>query len=295
MDIHHLKIFVSVYRNKSFTRASEELHISQPTISEHIKNLESSLGCRLFDRLGRSIMPTAEADVLYPRALPLLDSMAQIQEEVSATGTGIKGKLIIGASTIPGAYILPRVASSFKKKYPDVAYEILIGDSAKTIAMVLQHDILCGIVGARATSDKLTYTPLLEDELILAAAPNVLDKKTITLEQLATIPFLQREKGSGTRQTFESFLEKNKVSTDSFNIVATLGSTSSVKQAVKAGLGASVISRIAVQEELTNGLLEEIRIKNQKLNRKFYIVRQKKRTLPPQYQAFCDHLKKNVV
>ena len=295
MDIHHLKIFVSVYRNKSFTRASEELHISQPTISEHIKNLESSMGCRLFDRLGRSIMPTAEADVLYPRALQLLDSMAQIQEEVSATGTGIKGKLIIGASTIPGAYILPRVASSFKKKYPDVAYEILIGDSAKTIAMVLQHDILCGIVGARATSDKLTYTPLLEDELILAAAPNVLDKKTITLEQLATIPFLQREKGSGTRQTFESFLEKNKVSTDSFNIVATLGSTSSVKQAVKAGLGASVISRIAVQQELTNGLPEEIRIKNQKLNRKFYIVRQKKRTLPPQYQAFCDHLKKNVV
>lgn len=294
MDIHHLKIFVSVYKNKSFTRASEELHISQPTISEHIKNLESSLSCRLFDRLGRSILPTAEADVLYPRGLQLLDSIEQIQEEVSATGTGIKGKLIIGASTIPGSYILPKVASSFKKTYPDVAYEILIEDSAKTIAMVLQHDILCGIVGARMASDKLTYTPLLEDELILVAAPNAVDKKTITLEGLAAIPFLQRERGSGTRQTFENFLEKNHISIDAFNIVATLGSTSSVKQAVKAGLGASVISRIAVQEELKSGMLREIKIKNHKLNRKFYLVRQKKRTLPPQYQAFCEHLKQAV-
>ena len=101
MDIHHLKIFVSVYKNKSFTKASEELHISQPTISEHIKNLESSLDCRLFDRLGRSIMPTAEADVLYPKALQLLDDLDQIQEEITATGAGVKGKLVIGASTIP--------------------------------------------------------------------------------------------------------------------------------------------------------------------------------------------------
>ena len=91
MDIHHLKIFASVYRNRSFTRASEEMHISQPTISEHIKNLENSLDCRLFDRLGRSIMPTAEAEVLYPRALQLLDDLDQMQEEITAAGSGTRG------------------------------------------------------------------------------------------------------------------------------------------------------------------------------------------------------------
>ena len=168
MDIHHLKIFVSVYKNKSFTRASEELHISQPTISEHIKNLESSLDCRLFDRLGRSIMPTVEADVLYPKALQLLDELDSIQEEITAAGTGVKGKLTIGASTIPGTYILPRVAYSFKNQYPEVAFEILIEDSGKITTMVLRHDLLYGIVGAKMTSDKLDYVPLIEDELVLA-------------------------------------------------------------------------------------------------------------------------------
>ena len=292
MDIHHLKIFASVYKNKSFTRASEELHISQPTISEHIKNLEHSLDCKLFDRLGRSIMPTVEADVLYPKTLQLLDELDSMQEEVKSAGTGVKGKLVIGASTIPGTYILPRVAYTFKKQYPDVAFEILIEDSARITGMVLQHDLLCGIVGARIQSDKLDYTPLLEDEIILVATKKVLDQKRITIGKLASIPLLQREIGSGTRQTFENFLEKAAISCGDFNIVATLGSTSAVKQAVKENLGTAVISRVAVQEELDSGILHEITIRNMKMKRKFYLVRQKKRTLPSQYLAFCNHMKK---
>ena len=293
MDMHHLKIFVSVYKYKSFTRASEELHISQPTISEHIKNLENSLDCKLFDRLGRSIMPTTEADVLYPKALQLLDDLKQIQDEITATGNGVRGSLVIGASTIPGTYILPRVAYSFKKQYPEVGFEILIEDSGKITSQVLQHELLCGIVGARITSDKLFCEPLLEDELVLVATKKVLAQKTVSLSKLTTIPFLQRETGSGTRQTFENFLGKN-MSSDALNVVATLGSTSAVKQAAKESLGASVISRIAVQEELDNNILQEIPIRNLKMKRKFYLVRQKKRTLPPQYLAFCKHLKKTV-
>ena len=294
MDIHHLKIFVSVYKNKSFTRASEELHISQPTISEHIKNLENSLDCRLFDRLGRSIMPTAEADLLYPKALQILEGLDQIQQEITAAGTGVKGKLVIGASTIPGAYILPRMAYSFKNQYPEIAFEILIEDSGKITNMVLQHDLLCGIVGAKMKSDKLDYASLIEDELVLVTSPKTLNKKKINLDELTKLPFLQREEGSGTRQTFENFLRKNNFSTVDFNIVATLGSISAVKQAVKAKLGVSVISRIAVQEELDNNILQEIPIKNLKMKRKFYLVRRKKRTLPPQYLAFCKHLTKTV-
>lgn len=294
MDIHQLRIFASVYRNKSFTRASEELLISQPTISEHIKNLENSLDCRLFDRLGRSILPTGEADVLYPRALQLLDDLEQIQEEITATGSGIKGKMLIGASTIPGTYILPKAAHSFKNLFPDVAFEVIMKDSAGINSMILQHEILCGIVGARMQSPKLEYSPLLEDELIIVAAPKVVPSKSVSLSKLASIPFLQREEGSGTRQTFEKFLARKNISSADFNIVATLGSTSSVKQAAKEGLGASVVSRIAVQEELTAKTLREIRINKLKIKRKFYLVRQKKRSLPAQYLAFIRHLKETV-
>jgi len=295
MDIHHLKIFVSVYKNKSFTRASEEMHISQPTISEHVKNLENSLGCRLFDRLGRSILPTAEAEVLYPRALQILDDLELLQEEISAASTVIRGKLVIGASTIPGAYILPAVAYTFKKENPDIAFEILIEDSARVTGMVLQHELLCGIVGARTSSDKLDFTSLIEDELVLVATPKIFKQKTISLEKLGNIPLLQREKGSGTRQTFENFLAKNNFSPGKLNIVATLGSTSAVMQAAKEGLGAAVISRIAVREAIDHQLLHEINIKNLKMKRHFYLVRQQKRSLPPHYLAFCQHLKKNRI
>ncbi len=294
MDIHHLKIFVSVYKNKSFTRASEEMHISQPTISEHIKNLENSLDCKLFDRMGRSIIPTTEGDVLYPRALQLLDELNDIMDEITAAGTGIKGKLIIGASTIPGTYILPHVAVSFKNQYPDVAFEILMEDSARINNLILQHELLCGIVGAKTTTDKLDYSSLIEDELVLVTAPGVQPSQSISLDKLQSMPFLQREIGSGTRQTFENFLEQKNISPAKINTVATLGSTSAVKQAVKEGLGVSVISRMAVQEELENKILQEIAVNDLKMKRRFYLVRQKKRTLPAQYVAFIKHLKQTV-
>jgi DNA-binding transcriptional LysR family regulator len=294
MDIHHLKIFVAVYKNKSFTKASEELRISQPTISEHIKNLENSLDCRLYDRLGRSIMPTREADILYPKALQLLDDIIILKEEITAASTKIKGKLVIGASTIPGAYILPRVAAAFKKEYPDVAFEILIEDSGRITDMVRGNEIFCGIVGARTDSRKLDFEPLIEDELILAASRQVLDRKTVTLENLEKIPFLQREVGSGTRQTFEDYAARAGTDIGKFNTVATLGSTSAIKQAVKAGLGVSVISRIAVQEELNSKVLQEIRIRNLRMKRNFHLVQQRKRTLPNQYLAFCHFLKKHT-
>lgn len=290
MEIHHLKIFVSVYKNRSFTRASELLHISQPTISEHVKNLESSLNCKLFDRLGRSIMPTREADVLFPKAVKLLDDLGRILEEVAATGTGIRGSLQIGASTIPGSYILPVEAHAFKQLYPDVSFEILIEDSARITEMVLRHDLLCGIVGAIMEPGRLDYLPVVEDELILVASPGMKLKKNVSLKDLEQIPFLLREKGSGTRQTTENHLNKKQTDLNRFTIVATLGSTSSIKQAAKAGLGAAILSRIAVREELADGILREIPINGLRIRRSFYLVRRKNRTLPAQYQAFCDHL-----
>jgi DNA-binding transcriptional LysR family regulator len=292
MEIHHLKIFVSVYKNRSFTRASEELHISQPTISEHIKNLETELAVLLFDRLGRAILPTDEADVLYPRALQLLDDLEKIQEEVSATGEGVKGRILFGASTIPGAYILPGKAHSFKQQFPETAFEIVIEDSKKITDMVLSHELLYGIVGARMESAKLTYTPLFEDELILVAGRGITKKKSIRPAGLQSIPLLMREIGSGTRQTFETYLARKETSLADLNIVATLGSTSAVKQAVKTGLGAAILSRIVVQEELDRGALREIPVQGMKMKRKFYLVKLKKRTLPTHYLAFYQHLKK---
>jgi len=290
MELHHLKIFSSVYRNKSFTLASKELHISQPTASEHIKNLETALGCSLFDRLGRTILPTIEADLLYPRALKLLDDLDRLQQDLAVAGERISGELVLGASTIPGTYILPVQAVGFKQKHPDVSFEIRIGDTATITEQVLNHELLYGVVGARTHPQQLEYQPLFADELILVAAPQVISGQLPTLEALYTVPFLIREQGSGTRNIMEHFLGRAAIDTSRLNIVATLGSTGAVREALKAGLGASILSSLAVHEELADGKLQEYQIPDLEMKRNFYGIKHKKRTLPLQYQAFSHYV-----
>ncbi|MCF6290458.1 MAG: LysR family transcriptional regulator [Desulfobacterales bacterium] len=290
MDIHHLRIFASVYKNLSFTLASRELNISQPTISEHIKNLEATLDCRLFDRLGRSILPTGEAETIYPKVLQLLDDFAALEEELSAAAGRMKGEVVLGASTIPGTYILPALAAAFKKKYPEMSFTILIDDSRRVTEKVLAHELLLGVVGARDKAARLSYRPLAADELILAAGPGMVARQEISLGELKKLPFLLREQGSGTRKCMEEFLVSSGLAVGQLNTVATLGSTASVKEAMRAGLGVSILSLLAVREELKTGKLVRIEVRGLVMRRSFYLVTSTLRTLPHQYRAFVDHL-----
>ena len=290
MEIHHLKVFLAVYKNRSFTKASRQLYISQPTISEHIKNLEAELNVRLFDRMGRTILPTKEADVLYPRALQLIDDLAKLQEELAAERNILKGKLVLGASTIPGTYILPAMAMGFKKENPDISFEILIEDSRKITDKVLGQELYFGIVGAVMEPDKLDYHPLVHDEMVLTAATKFFKKKNVELPELLDLPFIFREIGSGTRKSMENLLEEKGINPNRLNVVATLGSTASVKEALKAGLGVSILSRLAIRDEIADGILNEIRIKSMPMKRDFYLISQSKRTLPRLYQSFYDYL-----
>ena len=291
MDIHHLRVFAEVYRQRSFSRAAETLLLSQPTISEHIKTLEEELNCRLFDRLGRTIVPTKVADILFPRAVNLIEALEKLHEEVANIQGRITGHIVIGASTIPGTYILPAIAAEFKSREESISFEIIIEDSRKITDMVLHHELLMGVVGARMEPEKLNYTPLVEDELILVSTDRIINSSSITIEELKTIPFVLREEGSGTRKTLEEYLLKRNLSLEDLNIVATLGSTDSVKQALKSSLGASILSRISVREEIERGVLKEVRIRGWRIKRNFSVITHRKRTLPPQYQALFEFMK----
>lgn len=294
MDIHQLRIFASVYRNRSFSKSSKEFNISQPTISEHIKNLETELGCSLFDRLGRSIMPTREAEIIYPKAIKLQEDLDKIKQDLVLEARQIKGPLIIAASTIPGDYILPPVAAEFKKKYPDVSFEIQIDDSYKVANAIMSHEILLGVVGASMGKGPVEYVPFLEDELVLAGTEKSLGEGTGAELDLYGSPFLLRESGSGTRKIMEEWLIQMKIDPARLNTVAVLGSTDSIKQGLKAGLGVSIISRRAIREELEAGTLVTGSLDGESMIRSFYIVTHKRRSLPPQYQAFCDFLKEKA-
>ncbi len=266
------------------------LHTSQPTISEHIRNLELRLECQLFDRLGRSIMPTLEADILYPRALAILDDIKKLEEEVSSAGKAISGELIIGASTIPGTYILPKIAAAFKLQHPGVSFEIRTNDTAQVVNSVLSHEVLLGIVGAKMVTKKLNYHPFIEDELVLAASTKRKIGPTITTRQLQELPFLMREEGSGTRKTIEGFLAQKDLDIDQLDICAVLGSSAAIQEAIKSDLGVSIISRYAIQDGLAFHQIKEIPVEGLPMQRNFYIITAKKRTLPNQYQAFFNSM-----
>jgi len=290
MDFHQLRIFSEVYRLRSFTKAAEELNISQPTISEHIKNLESELSASLFDRLGRSIIPTATAELLFPRAQQLLDSLNRLHDDLVRARDEVSGAIVLGASTIPGTYIVPARVVKFSRLHPKVNFEVIIEDTSRITQMILDHQLFCGIVGARTFSDKLSYQSLVRDELLLVGRQEFCSDAGISATELRKLPFLLREKGSGTRNCMEEHFSGIGIYPGGLSEVATLGSTAAVKEAVRQGLGVSVLSRLAVQEELANGSLKEIVVKDLQMSRDFFLVRHSQRTLPAHYQVFCTYL-----
>jgi DNA-binding transcriptional LysR family regulator len=291
MDIHQLRVFASVFKNRSFSKASEELHLTQPTISDHVKSLENELNCKLFDRLGRTIIPTKDAEVFYSYALEIVEKANALKEVISQTKKEIKGELIIGASTIPGTYLLPSIMAAFQKKHPSVSFQILIADSRGIVERISKHELLLGIVGAKLGNEHIKYMPFLEDELIVVSSPSLVNDNKMTLKELIKFPLVLREEGSGTRRETEKILEGKGVSLEDIKITGIFGSTDAIKQAVKAGLGVSILSRLSVKDELKHNILKEIELTDIQMKRKFYIVTHKKRTLPFLYSIFLEHIK----
>jgi len=290
MDIHHLSIFVAVYRQRSFSRAAQQINLSQPTLTEHIKNLEAEIGRRLFDRAGRKIFPTPEADLLYEQAVNVLDAMQKLYDGIAAKQQTLIGPIRVGASTIPGTYLLPVAAAAFRRRQPEVSFEIVSADSKEICDRVISHDLMMGAVGALPDDDRLDSTPLFRDRLVLAARPDLWPKETMTLRELAGVPMILREEGSGTRRTFERFLQERDFDPRAFSVTATVGSTEAVRAALLAGLGFSVISNLAVAEEIERGRLKEITLKGIRMARFFHLVTHRRRTLPLRYQAFREFL-----
>jgi DNA-binding transcriptional LysR family regulator len=291
VDIHQLKVFVSVFKNRSFSRASEEIHLTQPTISDHIKTLEEELECKLFDRLGRTIIPTKEAEALYSHATEIIEKANITKDIIGRFKKDISGELIVGASTIPGTYLMPSLMAAFQKKNPAVSFQIFISDSKEIGEKVLKHELLIGVVGTKFSNGYLNHMPFIEDELIAVSSPSLIKKDVLTLKDLVKFPMVLREEGSGTRKELEKILEGKGISLEDIKIAGIFGSTDAIKQAVKAGLGFSVLSKLSVTDELKYRLLKEIKLSDVQMKRKFYIITHKKRSLSFLQNAFLEHMK----
>ena len=298
MDVHQLRVFCSVYRNRSFSKASRELFLSQPTISDHIKTLEEALGSRLFDRLGRSIAPTKESLMLYPRAIEIIEKLDTITSDIKLVRAEPSGELLVGASSLPGSLLIPRAAASFKLLYPAVSFRLVARDSGAITNMVMDHELPLGIVGAimeRPAMERraLEFSCLTDDDLILVCADRMrhAEKGTISLGDLPGLPFVARHDGSGTKKTVEEYFTNKGVPADRLNVVASFSSADSMAEAIRSGLGAGVLPRLYAAREIETGSLREIKMAGLKMRQNFYIVTHRKRTISGVLRLFLDHLK----
>jgi DNA-binding transcriptional LysR family regulator len=295
IDFRHLETFCRVAELKSFSKAADDLFLTQPTVSEHILSLEKSLSLHLFDRTNREVRLTKAGDIFLKYALKILASRKDLLNALSEFSQGIRGELSLGASTIPGEYLLPKLVGHFKKEYPRFTISLRIADTKEIIQYVLQDHVEFGIIGAKVNHPHLLYEKYEEDEIIVVAPPDhhlLTRKKRVNMEMLLREPWIIREEGSGTQMVVERELRKQSKSLKQFNVAMEMGSTSSVKEGVKAKLGLAFISKRAVEEELNQNLLSRIDSDGFKsISRQFYIVSHRGRTLSPIGLEFLQFLR----
>lgn len=296
MDLWQLHIFCKVVELKSFSKAGEAVHLSQPTVSSHIRDLEEHFSCRLIDRLAREAVATKAGELLYGYARRLISLREETETALSVFHGKIKGRLAIGGSTIPGTYVIPRLIGSFKTRYPDVIISLVIGDTAKIINATLSGELELGIVGAKTENKNISQQPLIDDEMCLVVPANHkwFRKKKIEMDMLLREPFIIRERGSGTLKSIQQNLSGSDIHIDDFNVVAEMGSTEAVCQAIKSGVGVSIVSIIAVSEELRAGTLKALTIAGFNLRRNFYLTLHKYRSLSLLGNTFIEHIRKEL-
>lgn len=292
MELKFLEIFCKVVEERSFSKAAEALFLTQPTISSHIKNLEEELNIKLLDRLGRDVVPTKAGEVLYKYAKEIVNLKKNAVQALDEFKGIVKGRLIIGGSTIPGEYILPEYIAGFKKTHPDITVTLKIGDTQDIIDMLLNGSVEMGVVGSKTNDKRIECKEFLKDELALIASGRHFKKSKAKIDKkdLKNLPIIIREKGSGSRKTIEEIFKMHGIDIENLNIVAEFGSTEAVKQAVKSGIGVSFVSRFAVKSEIQNKTLKAIPIKDFNITRHFYIITDKARAVSPVCQSFIKML-----
>src|SRR5437899_50976 len=296
MDLRRLEIFAKVAELGSFSRAAEALFLTQPTISEHIRGLEDELGVQLLDRLGRRATTTRAGDLMLGYARRLLALSREARQALDQFQGRLSGQLVVGGSTIPGEYLLPALIGQFKAKYPDISISLLIGDSRQVTTWVDEGRAEVGVVGARPGLRTLVSRALMPDELgvVLPADPPWAGRKGVTLADLRREPMIVREQGSGSREALEHALGQANADLTAFRVVGEMGSTQAIKQAVRSGVGISIISRRAVDDECRANLLSCVTLKDLRVSGFFYLITHRDRSRSPLAQAFVHFVESQL-
>lgn len=288
VTIHQLRVFVTVADMRSFTRAAESLHLSQPAVSHQMKGMSQAIGAPLFQTSGHRNQLTAAGELLYAYA-------GRILAECRAAGRAIddlqglrRGSLRVFGDTTVGIYVLPDVLGAFKEAQPDIDVRLDVGNRDQLFRRFEAEDADFGVVGHlwEHPATPLHVTPFLPNELIAIASPRnpLAAEVAISLDRLACEPFIVREPGSGTRETADAALQQ---ADRPVRVLMELASNGAIKRAVARGLGVAILSRYAVALELTLGHVIELPVIGFPLHRQWHLVRPRDHRQSPAAAAFA--------
>ena len=276
MQDFRLKVFLSVARNRSFTKASRELHITQPAVSKHIHELETRYKARLFDRTGNNITLTEEGEVMYAHAERIMEEYNLLEFDMNQLSGSFSGELKLGASTTISQYVIPTLLSLFIKRYPDIKLSLISGNTQDIETALSDGRIDLGMVEGNHQNPGFRYTRFMDDEIVLATRTDCIYGKLeeISIDRLTSIPLVLREYGSGTLEVIESSLASHHLKLSLMNIVIHLGSTESIKAFMMQNDCATLVSIRSIFKELQAGTLKIVDIEGLEFKRTFKFVSQ---------------------
>ena len=260
-------------------------------MSERVANLENGIGMRLLDRSPREVRTTSVGERFYQLARQLLEHKQAISLELSELAGVIRGTLRIGASNIPGEYLLPSLLSPFCSQHPRVELNLRIHDSAEIMDYVHMGEVEVGLIGTQPVEKYFSIEQLWEDRLLLVVPVDhpLAGRKSVSVNEVGDAPFILREQGSGTRKLLEEVLALRDIELPP--VTAVLGSTTAVKEAVIGGLGVTIMSERAVSKEVASGILAAIELEGLKFQRNFLLITDKNRTQSPLCKRFIEYLR----
>jgi DNA-binding transcriptional LysR family regulator len=285
VNLNHLAVFHAVVEAGGVTAGAERLGITQPAASKQIKELESSLRLKLFDRVGRGLVPTESGRILAGYARRLFALEAEAEQAVIELREVARGTLMLGASTSIGCYLIPVVLTQFHREYPGVEVRVEIGNTEQIHRDLREHRLDLGLTEGLVPGHGVASDVFARDELVAITSPGhpITSRRKVRAKDFVSLPFIHRERGSGTRQVVEYALGSLDLRAAE---VMSLGDTEAIKRVVASGIGVSIVSRLSVQSELARGELAIIELADLKIPRPLHRVRPREIAGGPVINAF---------
>ena len=294
ISLQQLEILVFLVQEGSFSRAARRMNLSQPSLTKHIQNMEGALEAPVAIREKSGVTLTPEGRVVYDYARRVFKLREDARDRIARVREHEGGDIALAASTIPATYILPAVLSRFRSRCPQIRVFVQTADSQEVQDLILNGEREFGIIGRKPSHAKLAAEPLWRDRLILVvpADHRWARKASVSQAELTAEPFVLREPGSGTRDILAGYLrDQAGVELSAFNLIAELGSSEAIKEAVLAGLGVSILSVRAVRREIGQGLLRECPVADWRIDRAFHLIFRRQAAFLRHQRLFLDFIR----